>query len=105
MEHSGDKVVELGIVEYFFPIVFDDRSSSVDVTLALETYEQVSTADLLTIVEAVGDPDLGICLDPANVVARLENPRETIDLCAEHVVNLHVKDFRFERQSGLIGLC
>jgi sugar phosphate isomerase/epimerase len=74
-----------------------------DVTLALETYEQVSTADLLTIVEAVGDPHLGICLDPANVVARLENPRETIDLCAEHVVNLHVKDFRFERQSGLIG--
>jgi sugar phosphate isomerase/epimerase len=74
-----------------------------DVTLALETYEQVSTADLLAIVEAVGDPHLGICLDPANVVARLENPRETIDLCAEHVVNLHVKDFRFERQSGLVG--
>ena len=34
-----------------------------DVTLALETYEQVSTADLLTIVEAVGDPHLGICLE------------------------------------------
>jgi sugar phosphate isomerase/epimerase len=74
-----------------------------DVTLALETYEQVPTADLLTIVEAVGDPHLGICLDPANVVARLENPRETVDRCAEYVVNLHVKDFRFERQAGLIG--
>jgi 3-oxoisoapionate decarboxylase len=74
-----------------------------DVTLALETYEQVATADLVTIVEAVGDPHLGICLDPANVVARLENPRETVDRCAEYVVNLHVKDFRFERQAGLIG--
>jgi 3-oxoisoapionate decarboxylase len=77
--------------------------ASCDVTLALETYEQVSTADLLTIVDAVGDPHLGICLDPANVVARLENPDETVDLCAERVANLHVKDFRFERQSGLIG--
>jgi 3-oxoisoapionate decarboxylase len=77
--------------------------ASCDVTLALETYEQVATADLLRIVEAVGDPHLGICLDPANVIARLENPRETIDLCAERVVNLHVKDFRFERESGLIG--
>jgi 3-oxoisoapionate decarboxylase len=74
-----------------------------NVTLALETYEQVPTVDLLAIVEAVGDPHLGICLDPANVVARLENPRDTVDLCAERVVNLHVKDFQFERQSGLIG--
>jgi len=74
-----------------------------NVTLALETYEQVPTADLLAIVEAVGDPHLGICLDPANVVARLENPRQTVDLCADRVVNLHVKDFQFERQSGLIG--
>jgi sugar phosphate isomerase/epimerase len=51
----------------------------------------------------VGEACLGICLDPANVVARLENPRQTIDRTADHVLNLHVKDFRFERQAGLVG--
>jgi sugar phosphate isomerase/epimerase len=73
------------------------------VKLALETYEQVATEDLVALVEDVGEPDLGICLDPANVVARLENPRQTIDRTAAYVLNLHVKDFRFERQAGLVG--
>ena len=73
------------------------------VKLALETYEQVATEDLVAIVEEVGEADLGICLDPANVVARLENPRQTIDRAVDYVLNLHVKDFRFERQAGLVG--
>ncbi|MET0673912.1 MAG: TIM barrel protein, partial [Microbacterium pygmaeum] len=38
------------------------------VTLALETYEQVATTDLLSVVDAIGSEHLGICLDPANVV-------------------------------------
>jgi 3-oxoisoapionate decarboxylase len=73
------------------------------VKLGLETYEQVATEDLVAIVEEVGAANLGICLDPANVVARLENPRQTIDSAVDYVVNLHVKDFRFERQAGLVG--
>jgi 3-oxoisoapionate decarboxylase len=73
------------------------------VKLALETYEQVATEDLVALVEEVGEANLGICLDPANVVARLENPRQVIDRTADYVLNLHVKDFRFERQAGLVG--
>jgi 3-oxoisoapionate decarboxylase len=42
-------------------------------------------------------------LDPANVVARLEDPHSAIDRTADYVVNLHVKDFRFEREPGLVG--
>ncbi len=73
------------------------------VRLCLETYEQVATEDLVAIVEEVGEANLGICLDPANTVARLENPRQTIDRAADYVINLHVKDFRFERHPGLVG--
>jgi sugar phosphate isomerase/epimerase len=79
------------------------RFAADGVTLALETYEQVPTNDLLAIVDQIGDPHVGICLDVANVVARLENPDEVIDRAADHVVNLHVKDFRFEREAGLVG--
>ena len=52
------------------------------VTLALETYEQVPTADLIGIFERVGSPNLGICLDPANVVAQLENPKTCVEQTA-----------------------
>lgn len=73
------------------------------VTLALETYEQVSTAHLVDLVARVGSDRLGICLDPANVVARLELPRDCVDATAGLVKNVHVKDFAFARQDGWVG--
>lgn len=73
------------------------------VTLALETYEQVSTATLTELLEEVGSNALGICLDPANVVARLEHPRDCVEQAAGHVVNIHAKDFAFARQEGWVG--
>ncbi|MET0674126.1 MAG: TIM barrel protein, partial [Microbacterium pygmaeum] len=73
------------------------------VTLALETYEQVATTDLLSVVDAIGSEHLGICLDPANVVARLERPRDCVELTAPRVKNVHVKDFAFARQPGWVG--
>jgi sugar phosphate isomerase/epimerase len=73
------------------------------VKIALETYEQLSSRDLVALVEAVGSPNLGICLDPANCVAALENPADVIDRCAPYVANLHVKDFAFTRRGGWVG--
>lgn len=73
------------------------------VTLALETYEQVATATILEIVEAIDSPWLGICLDPGNVIAALENPDDVIDVTATRVVNVHVKDFSFTRNADMVG--
>ncbi|PRY66943.1 sugar phosphate isomerase/epimerase [Glaciihabitans tibetensis] len=73
------------------------------VTVALETYEQVRSADLVALIEAVASPSLGICLDPANSVAALENPVEVIDRCAPYVANIHSKDFAFTRRGGWVG--
>ncbi len=77
------------------------RNAAAEVKIGLETYEM--TSDLVRVVEGVDDPAVGICLDPANTVARLEHPRETIDQVAGHVVNLHVKDFSFAKARGLVG--
>ena len=73
------------------------------VTLALETYEQVPTADLVGLVERVGGERLGICLDPANVVAGLELPKDAVERCAALTRNVHAKDFAFARQDGWVG--
>ncbi|GAA1957394.1 sugar phosphate isomerase/epimerase family protein [Microbacterium deminutum] len=76
---------------------------SAGVTLALETYEQVATDDLVGLIEQIGSDHLGICLDPANVVARLETPRAAVERCAPVTRNVHVKDFAFARQDGWVG--
>jgi len=73
------------------------------VTVALETYEQLSSKDLVALVESVGSKSLGICLDPANCVANLEHPIAVIDRCAPYVASLHVKDFAFTRRGGWVG--
>nr|WP_274637005.1 TIM barrel protein [Microbacterium bovistercoris] len=73
------------------------------VTLALETYEQVATDDLVALVARLDSPALGICLDPANVVARLERPRDCVEATAALTRNVHVKDFAFARQPGWVG--
>jgi 3-oxoisoapionate decarboxylase len=73
------------------------------VTVALETYEQVPTADLISVIEAVDSDALGICLDPANCVAGLELPHDVVDRTAPYVKNMHIKDFAFTRQAGWVG--
>lgn len=73
------------------------------VVLALETYEQVSTAALVEVVQTLDHPLIRICLDPANTVANLELPRDVTALCAPYVANWHVKDFDFSRNPGWVG--
>ncbi|WP_207454788.1 sugar phosphate isomerase/epimerase family protein [Herbiconiux sp. SYSU D00978] len=73
------------------------------VTLALETYEQIPSADLVALVERVGSEHLGICLDPANGVAGLEHPNDVIDRAGPLTVNIHSKDFAFSRRGGWVG--
>ena len=73
------------------------------VRIALETYEQVPTAVLVDLVAAVSSPSLGICSDPANCVAALELPPDVVERVAPYVVNMHVKDFRFDRHEGWVG--
>ena len=73
------------------------------VSIAFETYEQLPSTRLVRFVADVGDPQVGICLDPANCVAGLEPPLEVINRCAPCTLNLHVKDFAFTRRAGWVG--
>jgi sugar phosphate isomerase/epimerase len=79
------------------------RFESAGITLALETYEQFTSADLVTVIEAVGSRSLGVCLDPSNSIGALEMPEDVVRRCAPHVVSHHVKDFAFSRLAGGVG--
>ena len=73
------------------------------VTLALETYEQVPTADLVGSSSGRLAEHLGICLDPANCVAGSSYPPTSSRAPLRYVKNMHVKDFAFARQAGWVG--
>lgn len=76
---------------------------SAGVALALETYEQIPTTDLVALVDEVASPNVGICLDPGNVVGAFEHPGHVIDLAAPRTLNVHVKDFSFARNPDMVG--
>ncbi len=102
MVYSPELRPTLGEAEVLLRNVLPAFESS-GVTIALETYEQIRSADLVRLVETLGSRSLGICLDPANSVAALENPIDVIDRCAPYVANMHVKDFAFTRRGGWVG--
>ncbi|WP_432514715.1 sugar phosphate isomerase/epimerase family protein [Kineococcus sp. SYSU DK001] len=98
---TGDRPSHPEIVERLRAVV--PEYAAAGVTLGLETYEQLTTTELLAIVEAVDSPHLGIVLDPANCLANLEHPRDVVRRLAHRVVNIHVKDFAFTRREGWAG--
>src|SRR5699024_5581101 len=76
------------------------RLEGTGLPVALETSEAVPTRVLLEGSTALDSPFVGVCLDPANCVAALGHPKEVVESCASHTVNLHVKDFAFAGQEG-----
>jgi sugar phosphate isomerase/epimerase len=63
----------------------------------LETHEEITSFELVRIVETVGPDVLGVTFDTANVVQRLEHPTWAARRLAPYVRQTHVKDY------GLVG--
>ena len=72
--------------------------------LAIENHFHLPSPKLLEILEVVGDPAVGICLDVANSIAVGEWPEETIDMLVPHTLNLHLKDFRIAIDPYGVGM-
>lgn len=97
---DNEELVEIS-VRMILDVIQDFENSGVE--LALETYEQVASSILMEIVDKVDSSALGICLDVANVVARLENPKTCTRTVNSKVKSIHVKDFAFTRTPGWVG--
>jgi len=73
------------------------------VTLAVENHDRFSARTLADIVEALGSPFVGICLDTVNSFGALEGPEVVIETLGPFVMNLHVKDFVVRRVDHSMG--
>lgn len=63
------------------------------VTVALENHQDLTSADLLRVIEAVGSPCLGVTFDPVNALVVAEDPFAAFQRLAPHVRNVHLSDY------------
>ncbi|GAA4357879.1 sugar phosphate isomerase/epimerase family protein [Microbacterium rhizosphaerae] len=72
------------------------------VHLNLETHEEITTFELVRLVESVGPDVLGITLDTANVLVRGEDPTAAARRAAPYVRSTHIRDAAlFFRPDGI----
>lgn len=70
------------------------------VHLDLESHEEITSFELLRLIDAVGDDVLGVCLDPANLAVRGELPNEGIRRLAPHVRSTQLRDIALWEVNG-----
>lgn len=62
------------------------------VHLNLETHEEITTFELVRLVEAVGPDVIGITFDSANVLVRCEDPVAAVRRAAPYIRSSHIRD-------------
>lgn len=75
------------------------------VVLGLENHDRFPARVLRSLVDAVDDPQVGVCLDTANSFGAGEGLEYVTSILAPVTVNLHVKDVtirRFPHQQGFL---
>jgi 3-oxoisoapionate decarboxylase len=73
------------------------------VTLALENYEHLPVEMLRDLVDGVGSPWVGVCLDPVNNFGAGQDAERALETLAPVAVAVHVKDFRVTRLPHNMG--
>ncbi|MFF2887921.1 sugar phosphate isomerase/epimerase family protein [Paenibacillus sp. NPDC057967] len=58
----------------------------------LETHEEITSFEILRLIEEVGEDVLGVAFDTANVVSRAEDPVSVARRTAPYVHQMHAKD-------------
>jgi 3-oxoisoapionate decarboxylase len=102
LTHTSDSTPDLAQVEQWLREVLPAFASH-NISIALENYERHTSGELRSLVENIGSPWIGICLDTVNSLGALEVPRMVVEELGDHVLNLHVKDFRITRNPSMLG--
>jgi 3-oxoisoapionate decarboxylase len=101
VDTAADRPSPAGVVDTLRD--FAPELVAAGVTLAIENHDRFAARTFADIVERVGSPNVGICLDTVNSFGALEGPAVVIDTLAPFVVNLHLKDFTIARLPHMMG--
>ncbi|WP_115790346.1 sugar phosphate isomerase/epimerase family protein [Arthrobacter silvisoli] len=73
------------------------------VHLNIETHEEITSYEVVRLVESVGPDVLGVTFDTANVVVRGEDPVAAARRVAPYTRATHLRDFVLGEQDGVFG--
>lgn len=69
----------------------------------LETHEEITSYEVLRMIEEVGDDVLGVAFDTANVLSRAEDPVAVAKRAAPYIHQMHAKDgILYFSENGLV---
>jgi sugar phosphate isomerase/epimerase len=88
-------------VDALRPLMGDLESAGVG--LAIENHDALPARTLRELVERLGFPRVGVCLDTANSLGCLEGLETTVETLAPYTLNLHVKDVVVRRLPHHLG--
>ena len=97
-EYEPDLVTVKSIIQNALPKLKENR-----ITLGIENHDRFKTRELVTLMEAIDSPFVGICLDCANSLGAGEGLEYVATMLAPFTVNLHIKDFKAERLPHKMG--
>lgn len=66
----------------------------------LEQHEDLTSAELVGIIQAVGNPRLTLLFDFANMINAFETPEAALDRMAPYVTDVHIKDAKILPDRG-----
>lgn len=66
------------------------------VVLAIENHGDVTSRELVDLLETIGSPSIGICLDVGNSLCVFEDPVAAARRMAPYAVSCHFKDYRVQ---------
>jgi 3-oxoisoapionate decarboxylase len=73
------------------------------ISIAIENHDRFKVSELAQIINEIGSPNVGICLDTVNSFGALECPKEVVTELSPYVLNLHIKDFDITRIDNKMG--
>ncbi len=74
----------------------------IGVRIALENHEDLTAAELVSIIEDIDDDHVGACVDTGNGLCVYEDPVETAARLAPYAISSHIKDQRLVRVDGIV---
>lgn len=72
------------------------EAENAGIKIAIENHGDVSTEELIRIVESVNSPNIGICLDLGNAMMTLEDPLVAAEKMAPFAFTTHFKDYAIQ---------
>ena len=74
-----------------------------NIRLALENHDRLRAKELAHIMETIGEPEVGICLDCVNSLGAGEGFDYVLRTLAPYTINIHIKDFVIRRLPHKMG--